>query len=223
MPITLINPFFAVPFPQVVTSSTSTSINTQSHSVTLPSGIAANDGLIILFQHDGTTIEEDATLSGWTRADYVSVSTSALAIFTKLAVGSESGSVTVTTTTGERAAHVALRIDSWFENISTGIEISSGATDTSTAPNPDSLTPAWGALKTLWIAVYGQNNGGTTSGYPTNFADNQLNASTGDGSGEVQVACASKEELTATQDPGAFTSSKSAAWRALTIAIRPKG
>jgi hypothetical protein len=92
----------------------------------------------------------------------------------------------------------------------------------STAPNPPSLTPSWGAADTLWLAVTGWSEGTiTASAFPTNYTNTGQNGTGVAGSEGVSIGWGFRELNAASEDPGTFTLGSAANWVAFTIAIRP--
>lgn len=190
--------------------------NQTSHAVAYPASISAGELLIMFFHKDGsgaitwpgTFIEIYQTAAGG--ASHLSGAAY------RIATGSESGTVTVTTASEQATARI-WRITSWHGT--TPPECGTAATGTSANPNPPTLSPSWGSADTLWIATCGVNGGPSTSAYPTNYSGNQETADSG-GSGAAGGAQASRENATATEDPGTFTTANQG-WTAQTIAVRP--
>ena len=116
-----------------------------------------------------------------------------------------------------------MRITNWFGSLA-GVEVGVMAgLNGSSAPNPPSLTPSWGALDTLWLAVYGgQDDNASVNTWPTNFDDNQAEQLSEKGGGfGAEVAICSREFNGTVLDPGVFAISTGESLGAQTIAIRP--
>lgn len=184
------------------------------HTVNLPSGIQAEDLLLVFFVSDGTptiTFPE-----GWTQlfqtADDSAVKFGA---WYRIADGGEGATITVTTSASEWTAHTSYRITGY----SGTPEVGTPTTGASANPDPPSLTPSWGAKDTLWFAIQGNDSNKTVSDYPADYTDGRNDY------GNSIVGCgvgSARRELNATsEDPGTFTLSASEQWIANTVAIQP--
>ena len=205
-------------FPQVQSINTSSeTTNVTTHTVSLPLTVAANDFLIIFTGIDGSTTVTPPT--GWAT---LFTSTGGMSIFVKLAAGTEGGTaVTFSTAAAEQSAHISIAGDGWFESL-TGIEVSTGTTGNSTAPNPDSVTASWGSDDNLFIAPFGGERGDrTVSSFPANYTSNQITNENGSGAAGAQNAICTRELASATDDLGAYTINNIIPWAAATVVIRP--
>lgn len=193
-----------------------------SHTVNLPSSIAAGEMLFIFIAFDG-----NPTITwpeGWTELHTGTSGTAVrLGVAYKVATGSEGASVTVRTSASEMPAYVTMRV-SGYEG---SPECSTGAASTGATINADSLTPSGGSDQYLWLIAAAYDNGqrycssesfglgfthqvaGTTSG-PNQRSDNV------NGCGVVVMA---RRHVASSFDPGSFEISYSQAWRAVTIAL----
>ncbi len=202
-------------FPVVQAINTSSEpINTANHTVNLPSSISSGDLLIVFFSCDAN--ETVTWPGGWTSI-FHQTNSNTLDIGYKIADGAEGAAVTVLTGTNEKSAHLSYRITG--HDSAQAPQASTGATSTSTSPNPDSLTPTGGAKDYLWIAVEGNDDGrDSPSVYPSSYTNGQTSAQ---GSrGGANVAVARRELNAASEDPGAFTI-PSEEWVACTVAVHP--
>lgn len=191
------------------TNSSSEAVGTTSHTVSLPAGITAGDELIVIF---GIKRGSITTPSGWTLLHNSGPAPQPeIAIYRKVASGSEGSTVSITTSLSEISNHYTFRLSG-----AGATEVGTVATGSSTAPDPTSLTPVGGALDYLWIAAQ-VNNGGSTTGYPTNYT----NGAAVEAGGESYVAVARRELNASSENPGAFTLSVSQNWRAITLAVPP--
>ena len=208
----------------VVASVTETAFGTDTtdHYVDMPATVNAGDLLIALFTNDG-----DATVTtpaGWTElASNETDGAVRLSVYYKIAAGTEGGTtVNLVTSATEQAAAQVYRITDWQGT--TPPEISTAATDTSTAPDPAFLDPAgWGVSNTLWLAVAGQDRGDQpgTLAYPISYTDG-ISTQSSSGVGVCRTHSARRVLLTATsEDPGPFTIPVTEQWVAFTIAVRP--
>lgn len=206
-------------FPTVAASNTSVqSSATNSHTISLPSGIQAGDLLIIFFTYPISGLAN--ALSGWTKLKeyYGSGDVFGTNVYYRVADGTEGSTVTITTTGNFQSAHASYRITGHGGNP----EVSTGATSTgSTTPDPDSLTPSGGAKDYLWIAHAGAPGAVTFSAYPTNYGSNQLTIRSNTSGNTATVAVATRNLNASSEDPGTFTISGSVRWVALTIAVPP--
>ena len=208
----------------VVASVTETAFgsDTTGHNVTMPATVNAGDLLIVLFTNDG-----DATVttpSEWTElASNEADGAVRLSVYYKIAAGTEGGTtVNFVTSASEQAAAQVYRITDWHGT--TPPEISTAATETSTAPDPAFLDPAgWGVSNTLWLAVAGQDRGDQsgTLAYPISYI-NGTSTQSSSAVGCCRIHSARRVLLTATsEDPGPFTIPVTEQWVAFTIAVRP--
>jgi len=204
-------------FPTVAASNTSVqSSATNSHSISLPSGIQAGDLLIIFFTYPISGLAN--ALSGWTKLKeyYGSGDVFGTNVYYRVADGTEGSTVTITTTGNFQSAHASYRITGYNGNP----EVSTGVTSTgSTTPDPDSLTPSGGAKDYLWIAHAGAPGAVTFSAYPTNYGSNQLTIRSNSSGSAATVAVATRNLNASSEDPGTFTISGSVRWVALTVAV----
>lgn len=203
-------------FPQVITSNANVTAVDTSHVITLPSGIAADDLLLVFFATDG-----DNTVTNWdgfTEIFSESNGTAAsLHIGYKIAVGSDS--LTITTSVSEEGAYACYRITG--HSTSQMPEASVGDFGTNNInPNPDELTPTGGAKDYLWFAAEGNDHLDTTAAWPADFGDNNLEAC-GGGAGSCNIGVGSRELNASVLDPGVFTLDNAEQWVAGTVAVHP--
>jgi hypothetical protein len=195
-----------------------------THNVTMPTTVVAGQLLLIVFQSDiSQGANAPTTPTGWTQIKTMSTNASAgqLTVLGKIAAGTEGGtSVNVATSALCTAVALTYRIDTWFGSLtSTGIAVSTGATGSSTTPNPDAVTPSWTVDRDLYLAVCGMSNTSATSAAPTNYTNlDTNNTGTTPGAG---AAVAERPLYATSDDPGTFTIGTSANWAALTLAVRP--
>jgi hypothetical protein len=199
-----------VAFPAVGATATSTQASGTSHTVTLPTGIAAGHLLVAIF---GLRLATTVTWpAGWTP-----ISTANLYyVAYRVADGGEGASITVTTSAARTSAHHVYRITGQH---SAAPEIASA--DSATV-NPPSLTPSWGADDTLWLAsglILPDDVDTDFTAAPASFT-NLLDVV--DASFVVHLGSARRAVNAASLDPAAFgTVGTFAVAKAATIAIRP--
>ena len=150
-------------------------------------------------------------------------------VYARVADGLEASTIDMTFTCcgagcDGKAAHV-LRFSDWFGTLATGVESAIGddMSGTGTDPDPPSITPAWGALDTTWIACGGGIDDDVIfDDYPTNFDTAQEQANSGAGQDDgAEVATAIDDVNGLSLDPGAFTLNSSERIISFTVAIRP--
>jgi hypothetical protein len=198
-------------------------IHASSHAVAMPAQVSAGDLLLCIFtNHAYATV---ATPSGWTSIGTTLNSTVVrTSRFAKRADGTEGGTtVDFQTSVIETAVAHVYRITGWFDNGVLGDAIAdAGVTGTGLSPDPPALDPAtWDIANTLWIAAYGAENLGVTSGYPTGYTNGRYDPS-GGVAGRSSMASARRENAVAAEDPGPFKNDADQAWVGVTIAVRPR-
>ena len=213
--LSLCGPAWAA-FPVVQARSIAT-VNGTALAVTLPAGSTAGDLIVIVMQAHSTTTTwtQTAGTTGWTEL----YDANGQACYYKQ-IGAGEANPSFDSSASERSGASALRITGHENPATQAPEASTGATGTSTTPDPDSLTPTGGAKDYLWIAVEGHLTSATTDAAPTNYAN--LNTfATGGGPNGTTGSTAERQLNAASEDPGTFTISASDPWVARTIAVHP--
>ena len=198
-------------------------VHANSHAVAMPAQVNAGDLLLCIFtNHAYATV---ATPAGWTAIGTTLNSTVVrTSRFAKRADGTEGGTtVDFQTTVIEPAVAHVYRITGWFDDGVLGDAIADAAsTGTGLSPDPPALDPAtWDTENTLWIAAYGAENLGVTSGYPTGYTNGRYDAS-GGLIARASMASARRENAVASEDPAPFRNDADQAWVGVTIAVRPR-
>ena len=204
-------------FPTVASSNNSSEpSDTTSHTVNLPSNIASGDLLIVFIATDGNN--QMTYPEGWNEFFALSEQLAChLSIAWRKADGTEGASITVTSSHSETSAHISYRITGAEDPTTQAPEASTGATGSSTNPDPDSLTPTGGAKDYLWIAIVSQDGAFTKiTAYPTNYTDGEYKYDAG-----ACVGLARRELNASSENPGTFTTSNDDNWVACTIAVYP--
>lgn len=191
--------------------------STTSHAVSLPSGIGAGEGLLLLFgcREDGNTVP-----AGWTELYDFNAGTAGQLCAWREADGTEGASITVTSSASRRNSWQVWRFSRG--NFIAGVtpEVGTPASGTSSTPDSPSLTPSWGAQNTFWIAAVtakAEVPATTVSSWPSNYNDNQTTIA----QDNVECISAASRTLNASsEDPGSFTMSASKSWVANIIALR---
>jgi len=217
-----------MPFPQVVVAVKETNFagDTTAHLVDMPTTTVSGELLMMLFVCHTTAAH--TTPSGWTvQWNLATSSLSNTTCFVKVADGTEGGTtVDIVTADAQSAAAQVYRITDWEGTLS-GVE--SGVMvveDVSNTPDPPSLTPSWGQMDTLWIAMFGAGDDDeTVTSFPTDYTDG-VDTVSGAGLGSdagCEVGTARRELNATTDDPGQFTLTASEQNVANTVAIRSMG
>lgn len=197
-----------------------------THNVSMPATVNKGDLLLLAIgiQNIGgsTTF---TTPSGWTslmdRAG--SPEYSHLAIFMKVADGTEGGTtVNVATSNSQSAVAQVYRVTRWYGSLS-GVESADSGADGVTTPDPPSLTPSWGALDTLWFAWFtAADDDETVTAYPSNYSGGSYIVSGAGTNAGCEIGSA-RRELNATSDnPGSFTITGPETNVTATVAVRPR-
>lgn len=169
-----------------------------------PTGIQSGDLLIaILGVNDNFRIQSGGPSGFTSLTSVLGAGAGEGKVWYKFASGSESGDYSFSLPGGSVSGGgtVTVRIS----NTTTTPEVA-----TSGGANPPSLTPSWSETDTLWVAGLIQRYGSIT-GYPTDYT----------GAGTSGSALAWRVNRTATEDPGAFSTSGSDGNASVTIAVKP--
>jgi hypothetical protein len=195
-----------------------------THVVTLPTGITADDFLLVLI-NKGVAVATFNALAGWTELVDENLA-NGMAILYREADGTEGATISLTSSASTRSAHISFRISG--HDVGTTPGISTVATGTSTAPDATTCTPAGGAKDYLWITLFGmageqQDDDTLVTTFPTNYSSNQLEKTCGVAGTNLggMIAAATRTNNAASEDAGAFTAIDNAAWRAFTVAVHP--
>ena len=191
-----------------------------SHEITLPTGYAAGDLLVMFIRRSVWTLTTITSFTGWTEKYTGGLG---LTVWAKVAVGDEGATATFTTSANCAHAVVTYAVKDHFGDL-TAIEASTGTTGSTSQPNADSLTTSWGAEPTLWISAHGHYSFVTSavSSYPSGYTLGQSTVEILSGSEYYSMTTAAKLSQSTSENPGELTmDSAPASWRAATIGIRP--
>lgn len=213
------------PFPTVAATNTfdNTGSNNSSTNCSLPASIVAGD-LLIVFIGSGRYDAVYNTPSGWGQlfqgntGDIGELDDAAnLAIFYKIADGSEGSSVTITNSSSARSLGVSLKIRDY-----SGVPEIATDTGESLAPNPPILSPSWGNTSTLWIALaaFSPEDVALVS-RPINYAETVTKEAKAGGSFAISTSVVQRNFISSQENPGSYTLDASAFWISATIAIKP--
>jgi len=211
-------------FPQVLGSVTETAFagDTTAHLVAMPATVSAGELLMMLFVCHTTAAHTKP--DGWEVQWNLATSTlSNTTCFVRVADGTEGGTtVDVVTADAQSAAAQVYRITDWEGTLS-GVENGTAVSAVSNTPDPPSLTPSWGLLDTLWIAMFGAGDDDeTVTSFPTDYTDGVDTVSGAGGDAGCEVGTARRERSIDTEDPDQFTLTASEQNVANTVAIRPQ-
>jgi hypothetical protein len=204
-------------FPQVHSLRSSSDASGTDHEIDISPDISAGDLLVVVFASDGNpTVTFPA---GWYQLFQTAYSSYVkLGVWYRIADGEEGDTITVTTSASEGISSLCYRITGYSGVPEVGTAVTSSG---STTPNPPSLSPAWGALDTLWLACCANDDGTNyITAYPANYPIGNNNEYP-DNSAGCGVATAFRELNADTEDPGTFTIDGSEQWVANTVAVKP--
>lgn len=205
----------------------SNATNSTTHSVGMPSSVAAGDLLIVLFATDGNPTHSANNTLAQSFTNFFTGNNGSnvkLSAWYKIADGSEGGqTATFSTSAREQSAFQVYRISGASTTVAPFA--APPATGTNTAPNPAACSPPWGEDETLWLPVFAadaETADGAGYAYPTNYSANgiydEANSTNGCGLGSSY-----RSNEAASEDVGAWTIGASEQWVATTIAIPPIG
>jgi hypothetical protein len=208
-------------FPTVVTvANNNDTANSLTRNATRAGSLVVGNlelvGIAADIASSGTTITMPS--GGWTQlATHQFGSAVRGSVFYRVVDGSEGATAQIDTSASEATARHFYQVGAWFGALA-GVEVSAVAGAGSTNPDPNGVTPSWGALDTLFI-TFAMNDGNVaiTAGPAnyTNFGNTRWANTAGCG-----VASARRELNAASDDPGVFTMATEQ-WVAFTVAIRP--
>ena len=192
-----------------------------SHVNALPGNIGTGDRTIIA----KTDRETGQTWpAGWTElSDAGNGGQACLAVAYRDCDGTEGGTTIDVTSANSRCdSWVGIKLPVGSFAAGSAPEVGTTATGNDANPNAPSISPSWGAVSTLVLAVFGgeANPGRTISGYPSGYSLYQkygvgtvVGANGYSGMAGIVVAASS-------ENPGTYTISGSDQWAAQTIAVK---
>ncbi|MGE0022125.1 MAG: hypothetical protein AB7S70_00650 [Hyphomicrobium sp.] len=213
--------FSGARFPSILaTNHGNEVVSDASYAAPLPAGITAGKLLLMLTALYSSSAATMDTPSGWTELFEVAGPgrIRSLAAYCKTADGSEGSTLAMTSSTAAFKASVSYLIDQFAGTPEAGTP----ATGTTSAPNPPSLAPSWGAASgTLFLAVCGQHEDSlqVPQTAPANYGDLIQDFGDNSSSDRPRIAVATRKLVAASEDPAAFGGTI-ANWAANTIAIR---
>ena len=192
----------------------------------------ANDLLIaiaIIYDGNSTNAEFSAWGGGFTEfADKAGPSVMGIGCAYKISTGSEAGTFTVTSADASTNDSAFFLISIPGSVATTVPEVGGQVTGLTSAADPGSFSPSWGAEDTLWVAIGGSGEDSTAGSYtgitaaPANYTDYVDSGMSADAIGAVEGALAFRQLNAASEDVGTYTLDLSNARNtALVMAIRP--
>lgn len=211
----------------VTTGTTNGTTASATPALNLPSGIQQNDLLLGFFRV--AVAGAIGWPTGWTELVDASPdgADDQLSIAWKRAEGTESGTISLTCTSGKFAG-IIYRISGAADPHVRAPETSTVATGTSpTEPNATTVTPTGGSkdyLFVTWYSMEGEQTGITA--YPANYTHGQsgfVNSGTGGAvTSNVTMAAAGRQLTASSEDAGAWDVTGTLDdWSAYTVAVHP--
>ncbi len=198
-----------------------------THNINMPATVASGDLLITIINVPGGSAVTMNAPAGWTQltgSPFNNGTTAKVSVFAKNAAGTEGGTQVnfATGVTGDAAAQVyRIPAGDWNAGTLTSVVTATAAAATGvTTPDPPSVTPAWGAANTLWIAAAGGETWTGLTSPPAGFTSEGIQTVGATTTG-ASVASAILSSNVATENPGTFTLATSSTGEALTIAVQP--
>lgn len=210
--------------PYFVRSSVSASTDETVHRFEMPLGAVAGDVLVVVYAIDKqlatvVTLDTETSGSGWTDTILEAVGARGFAgVAWKVAEGGDV--LQFTTNVGEQSQAFAVCVKTDTGDVTVAAS-DNGATS---APNPPLCTPAFGASEYLWIAAAASvvldatpANTSAFSGFPAGYDDSY--ALTGQPN-NPSLAIALKLATAASENPGAFATTRTEAALTHTVGVR---
>lgn len=209
----------SAPVVQGRATAQTTTTDTTSHTITLPSSVQVGELLLVVFSVDGAPIVSVGSGTGWNFLGQRSNGTTVTgAVFWKIATGSDA--LTVSTSVAEQSSHVSFRISGVKKP---GAVSGTGSDGSSTNSDPASHTmPGTDNRGRLWIATRSGDAQVVATAAPSGYSNLQSIAATGSGGASTNTAEKETTGTTNVEDPGTFTSTTEQ-WVCFTIGIDVTG
>ena len=197
-------------------------------TINMPATVNSGDLLLAFIYIGENSVSITTPPSGWTTifTQLGSNSDGFLALFSKIADGTEDGTtISVTTNTaGQTYQAQSFAIANPHGATSSDIEYSVTIPGAVSNPNPPSLTPSWGSLATMWITGTAfQDDDEDVTTWPTGYDTNGISNSCGLGdNASANIALSYRIATAASEDPSAFTLSFTELTIAFTVGVRPQ-
>lgn len=222
--------------PTVNSSNSGTSgSDTTTHTVTMPATVNSGELLVAVLYTDCATscsiTWDNSTLGTWTQLmeDFGGAgNTPGAALYVKIADGTEdSGSLSITGT-NETDVWATFSIGTWGGSIANDTDlVYQRQASVGCDPDPPSAADSFGTVDRLTMAGAGQDGGDiSVSSYPTSYADNHIDESSGSGPGTNLGVATRAQTSVGSQDPGTFTMTGNCSneeWLAFTLSVNGSG
>jgi hypothetical protein len=183
-----------------------------SHDVTLPSGIAAGD-LLLMFVNapsdDGVPFTEP---TGWDLVAETETAIMGTVLFSRVADGGEGATATVGCEASCDLAAVTLRISGHD-----GFEAEAPGVGNSGSIDPPAITPTGGEQEYLFLAVCGFRGSGDLTDTPDNYTE----VETAEDVGNIRTLVYERTLTATTEDPSTFDFTTNNAHSEWTVAVNP--
>lgn len=193
-----------------------------SHLVDYPVTVNAGDLLLLIFARDDTGGITEPT--GYTTLDDEAIAGSGqIGIYAKVAAGTEGGGTEdlVTSVIQEGCSQI-FRISGWGGTIATDIDIALPVAETTTTPDPPSVTAGWGADTNLFITIVGaSNDDAIATGAPSSWGNLLTVRANAGANNSPSIHTARLASGNATENPGTFTLDESETCESFTLVIKP--
>lgn len=206
-------------FPSIAGTATTTTAASTTHVLNLPTSIASGNLLLMFVYQNGSDAGFQFTWpAGWTElVDDGGLPKFGIAY--RIADGGEGSTISLTSVGSNEASSVCLRITGWHGT--TPPEVSTINSETTTTPNPNSLTPSgWGAEDTLWLAALSadfDSGSDAINAFPASYTEAASSVAASIG----VISVAYREVNATSEDPGTFTLAVSQQAKTATLAVRP--
>lgn len=189
---------------------------TTSHPITMPSGIAAGDLLLVCFTTGEITTTHTPS-AGWVLLNSQVTGSHRGSIYAKVATGSDT--LTITTSSGSESAAIAYRISEVYPSSSVANIVSILGNTTTTLPV---LEPSIGIRNYLWVSFFSASNNAVATVAPSGFSDLiSVRSGAGAGTARAMTASAIKKARAIFVGGGTFTVTGGTGQKTFTLAIRP--
>ncbi len=197
---------------KTVTPETS---NVSTHNFSMPAGLVVDRILIGVFTTDATETISNMQ-SGWTQLYETAPASGGTGHAWYRKVDGTETDGTYDTGTNEQSINVVYQVRDWH---GTTAPESVDIDETTSTPDPPSITPSWGTAPNLWMVVRHHDGAGNATDYPDDYVDNNDTQTSGSG-GSCSFGVGTREVNATSQDPNTFTFSASDSGVTAIIAIR---
>ncbi len=206
----------------VLASRVETNTTGTTHAISLPSGILAND-LILIVAGQASAFSFPANPTSFTRLGSSKVhGSSTFNVYAKKAAGGET-TVNQVQNQSCNGIYQGMRVTGWgADSVTNDIDSTEQIiTATQTSHNPVSVTAGWGAKDNLFIATCSIGGPNHITGFPSGYGNTLSSRIPGGAGPQMAVASCTKNSALASDDPGNFSWSGNSASASLTLVIEP--